>query len=54
MDAHGRKQDVAWYNEAMECSYDDFAQLMMRTTGFMILDYNPSSTSHWIYEGAFY
>ena len=47
---HGRKQDVAWINEAMEASLADFDQLEMRTNKFMILDYNPSQEHHWIFE----
>lgn len=47
---HGRKQDVFWINEAIEAGADDFDQLEMRTTGEVFLDYNPSFTSHWIYD----
>lgn len=47
---HGRKQDVFWINEAIEAGADDFDQLEMRTTGDVFLDYNPSYTSHWIYD----
>lgn len=47
---HGRKQDVAWINEAMEASLADFDQLEMRTNDFMVLDYNPSQEHHWIFE----
>ena len=47
---HGRKQDIAWINEAMEASLADFDQLEMRTNDFMILDYNPSQEHHWIFE----
>lgn len=46
----GRKQDIVWINEAMEASYPAFRQLEMRTEGNIILDYNPSLTSHWIYD----
>lgn len=47
---HGRKQDIVWLNEAIEVSYANYTQLMLRTTGKVILDYNPSSETHWIYE----
>lgn len=46
----GRRQDVFWINEANECSLDDFRQATMRTTGQVILDYNPSAQHHWIYD----
>jgi phage terminase large subunit len=47
---HGFKSDVVWINEAVEASFDDYAQLMQRCSGFAILDYNPSYDEHWIYD----
>lgn len=47
---HGMKSDAFWINEAIEASFDDYAQLMQRCSGFAILDYNPSEEEHWIYE----
>lgn len=47
---HGRKQDYAWVNEAVEVSQEEFRQLLLRTTTQLILDYNPSFESHWIYD----
>lgn len=47
---HGLKSDAIWINEAIEASFDDYAQLMQRCEGFAILDYNPSEDEHWIYE----
>lgn len=47
---HGMKSDAFWINEAVEASFDDYAQLMQRCTGFAILDYNPSYDEHWIYD----
>jgi len=47
---HGRKQDIVWLNEAMEVDINSFNQLAIRTTKQIILDYNPSSESHWIYD----
>lgn len=47
---HGMKQDYFWLNEAIEASKNDFDQLEMRTTTQAILDYNPSTDSHWIYD----
>jgi len=47
---HGRKQDIAWINEAIEAEKNSFTQLAIRTTQQVILDYNPSTDSHWIYD----
>lgn len=47
---HGRKQDVVWINEAIECDQKSFRQLLMRTTTQLLLDYNPSTDTHWIYD----
>ena len=47
---HGMKSDAFWINEAVEASFDDYAQLMQRCSGFAILDYNPSHEEHWIYD----
>lgn len=45
----GRKRDKLFANEANEISYLEWQQLIMRTTKFAILDYNPSfSEDHWI------
>lgn len=45
----GRKRDYLFLNEANELTYDDFVQLSLRTTGRIVLDYNPSMMFHWIY-----
>lgn len=47
---HGMKSDAFWINEAVEASFNDYAQLMQRCSGFAILDYNPSYEEHWIYD----
>jgi phage terminase large subunit len=45
----GRKRDKLFCNEANEISYLEWQQLIMRTTKYAILDYNPSfSEDHWI------
>lgn len=46
----GRKRDICWCNEANELLFDDFTQLNMRTSDTIILDYNPSESSSWLYE----
>lgn len=45
----GRKRDILFANEANELFYIEWQQLIMRTTRFAIIDYNPSfSEDHWI------
>ena len=45
----GRKRNILFANEANELSFMEWQQLIMRTTKFAILDYNPSfSDEHWI------
>lgn len=46
----GRKRQICFMNEANELSWDDYQQLVMRTTYRVILDYNPSDEFHWIYD----
>lgn len=46
----GRKRDLLFCNEANELSSDEFLQLNLRTTGKVILDFNPSDDQHWIYD----
>ena len=46
----GRKRDVLFINEANELDYEDWQQLIFRTTEKIILDYNPSDEYHWIYD----
>lgn len=47
---HGKKQDIAWINEAIETSLKSFQQVAIRTKKRIILDYNPSMEAHWIYD----
>ena len=46
----GRKRNYLWLNEANEFSYEDWTQLILRTTEQIYLDYNPSDPYSWIYE----
>lgn len=46
----GRKRKNLWINEANELSYEDFRQLILRTTGQIFADFNPSDEYHWIYD----
>ena len=47
---HGIETDYFWLNEAIEVSKDSFDQLEQRCRGKWILDYNPSTDEHWIYD----
>jgi len=46
----GRKRDLLFINEANELNYEDWQQLIFRTTEKVVLDYNPSDEFHWIYD----
>jgi phage terminase large subunit len=46
----GRKRDILFINEANELSLEDWRQLLLRTTGQVIIDFNPSDEFHWIYD----
>ena len=46
----GRKRNYLWLNEANEFNYEDYQQLILRTTEQIYLDYNPSDPYSWIYE----
>ena len=46
----GRKRDLLFINEANELTYEDWQQLVFRTSGRIILDFNPSDEYSWIYD----
>jgi len=46
----GRKRNLLYINEANELFFEDWQQLIFRTDGRIILDYNPSDSFHWIYD----
>jgi len=46
----GRKRDIAYLNEGNELLLEDFRQINMRCTQFVIIDFNPSDPVHWIYD----
>ena len=50
MKIRGRKRNIAFLNEANELDIEDFRQINMRCTDYMILDFNPSDPVHWIYD----
>jgi phage terminase large subunit len=46
----GRKRDYLFVNESTEVSYDEFIQLLLRTSDMVVLDLNPSLWKSWIYD----
>lgn len=46
----GARRDFLFCNEANELTWEDFFQLLVRTTDKIWLDYNPSDSFHWIYD----
>lgn len=46
----GRKRDILYLNEGNELSFEVFNQLVMRTSGKILIDFNPSDTDHYLYE----
>jgi phage terminase large subunit len=46
----GRKRDMLFVNEANEIDYESWNQLLFRTDGSIIIDYNPHDQFHWIYD----
>ncbi|HYG16585.1 MAG TPA: PBSX family phage terminase large subunit, partial [Bacteroidia bacterium] len=44
----GRKRTHLWLNEANQCTFDDWQQLVFRTSGRLYLDFNPDNINHWI------
>jgi phage terminase large subunit len=46
----GARRDFLFCNEANELTWEDFFQLLVRTTDRIWIDYNPSDSFHWIYD----
>lgn len=46
----GRKRDYLFINEATEVTYDEYIQLVLRTSDRIVLDLNPSLWKSWIYD----
>lgn len=46
----GRKSDIVFMNEANELSFDIFNQLVLRCSGAILIDFNPSEQENWIYN----
>jgi phage terminase large subunit len=51
MGAHGERHDVIWGNEGVpDMDKQSFKQLNQRCNEIFLLDYNPVTTDHWIYD----
>jgi len=48
--SHGAEQHIAWFNEAIEGTWESYKQVEQRTLKQLILDWNPSVTQHWIFD----
>jgi phage terminase large subunit len=46
----GRKHNILFLNEANELTFEIFNQLVLRCSGEVFLDFNPSDSEHWIYD----
>ncbi|MBX3044894.1 MAG: PBSX family phage terminase large subunit [Candidatus Kapabacteria bacterium] len=46
----GTSRKDLFINEANFLNYEEWIQLLMRTTGKIFIDYNPSDEYHWIYD----
>lgn len=46
----GRKREILFINEGNELTRDDYVQLAIRTTGQIVMDYNPSDIESYIYD----
>jgi|TARA_R100000084_G_scaffold67977_1_gene29802 phage terminase large subunit len=46
----GAKRHTLFINESNELSYEDYFQLIIRTTNRVYMDFNPSDEFHWIYD----
>lgn len=46
----GPSRDVLFINEANLLTLDTWRQLTVRTTGLVLIDYNPADEMHWIYD----
>ena len=46
----GRKRELLYINEANQLDLEDWRQLILRTTGRVLIDFNPSDEFHWLYD----
>ena len=46
----GSKRDICYFCEIDECGYDEFNQIIMRTTDHILCCFNPSEPVHFIYD----
>jgi len=48
---HGLKSDIAWFNECIDIDYSSVQQIMQRSPGRFIFDFNPNcAEEHWIFK----
>ena len=47
---HGPRRDIAWLNEVTEINYKSFRQINARTHDFVLMDFNPSISVHWVFK----
>lgn len=47
---HGPARDIAVLNEVMEITYEAYRQIAARTRLMVIMDWNPSLSSHWVFN----
>lgn len=47
---HGPRRQKAWLNEVMEISYEAYRQIAIRTSDQIIMDWNPSMNTHWVFD----
>jgi len=46
----GAKRKHLFINEVNELTYEDWKQLIIRTSGLIFADYNPSDEFHWLHD----
>lgn len=46
----GPERDFAFINEAIECTFEAYRQIVARTRHLVILDFNPSLNAHWVFD----
>lgn len=46
----GRKREMLYICEANQLDLDDWRQLLLRTTGRILICFNPSDEFHWLYD----
>ena len=50
MSSHGKESDISWLNEVMGIPKYSYFQIKQRTKELMLIDYNPSLPTHFVYQ----